>query len=81
MAPKLTAKQIADKKKLSFKEQQELKKLETELEKLEAKKKLLLDKMTNGSLSHDEINKAGTEYKKLESEIDALTLRWMELQE
>jgi ATP-binding cassette subfamily F protein uup len=81
-APKPVVKEnIADKKKLSFKEQQELKKLETELEKLEAKKKLLLDKMTNGSLSHDEINKAGTEYKKLESEIDALTLRWMELQE
>jgi ATP-binding cassette subfamily F protein uup len=80
--PKAVVKEnVADKKKLSFKEQQELKKLETELEKLEAKKKLLLDKMTNGSMSHDEINKAGTEYKKLESEIDALTLRWMELQE
>lgn len=81
-APKAVVKEsVSDKKKLSFKEQQELKKLETELEKLESKKKLLLDKMTNGSMSHDEINKAAVDYKKLEDDIDTMTLRWMELQE
>jgi ATP-binding cassette subfamily F protein uup len=73
----------AEKKKgkLNFKEQQELKSLEGELEKLEEEKKDSMIKMSDGSLSHDELLKIGDRYKVLEKLVEEKMARWMDLQE
>jgi ABC transport system ATP-binding/permease protein len=75
------AEPVKKKNKLSFKEQHELQQVEKDLEKLEEKKKIMLEKMTDGTLSHDKIQKLAAEYKIVESEIDSKTFRWMELQD
>jgi ABC transport system ATP-binding/permease protein len=67
--------------KLSFKEQTELKNIETDLEKLEKEKSELMIKMTDSKLSHVEMAKVADRYKMVEKLIEAKTFRWLELQE
>lgn len=73
-------KQATPKRKLSYKEQKELETLELEIEDLEKRKQELILKMNNG-LSHDELQKASSDFQLVEKNIDAKSIRWLELQE
>ena len=42
---------------------------------------MLMAKINDPAVSHDDIAKASLEYGKTESEIDATSIRWLELQE
>ena len=69
------------KRKLSFKEQQELKALEAKLPSLEAEKADLEAKLSSGTLPADELQAASTRYCQLQEELDAAEMRWLELSE
>ncbi|MCX2742461.1 ABC-F family ATP-binding cassette domain-containing protein [Mangrovivirga sp. M17] len=68
-------------KKLSFKEKQELKDLEEEIDKLEGEKKQAIEDMNSGSLDHTELSKTGALIEKIDARLEEITLRWMELDE
>jgi ATP-binding cassette subfamily F protein uup len=68
------------KKKLSFNEAHELKKIEKELPDLEAQKQALSDKLLE-NLSFDEIQKISESLTSICEKIDMYTLRWLELSE
>lgn len=72
---------IREKRKLSYKEQQEFKSLEKDLEKLEEQKEALTAKLSDTSLSNDELMIAGEELSKVVEELDTKTDRWLELSE
>jgi ATP-binding cassette subfamily F protein uup len=65
--------------KISYAEQQEYKKLEREIQKLEKQKVVLQEKFTDGSLSGDAINTLSIELKEINNTIDSKTERWFEL--
>ncbi len=69
------------KRKLSFKEQQELKALESRLEALEAEKASLEAILSGGTASADELRAASERYGALSEELDTAELRWLELSE
>ncbi len=66
-------------RKLSFKEQQELKALEEQLPRLEAEKAELEAKLSGGALNAEELQAASTRYGGLQEELDAAEMRWLEL--
>ena len=65
--------------KISYADQQEYKKLEREIQKLEKEKVELQEKFTDGSLSGDAINALSIELKEVNDAIDRKTERWFEL--
>ena len=65
--------------KISYADQQEYKKLEREIQKLEREKVELQEKFTDGSLSGDAINALSIELKEVNDAIDRKTERWFEL--
>tara|TARA_R110002033_G_scaffold30064_6_gene66993 strand:+ start:2126 stop:3997 length:1872 start_codon:yes stop_codon:yes gene_type:complete len=65
--------------KVSYADQQEYKKLEREIQKLEKKKVTLQEKFTDGSLSGDDIKVLSIELKELTDSIENKTERWFEL--
>ncbi|WP_437370915.1 ABC-F family ATP-binding cassette domain-containing protein [Maribacter litoralis] len=65
--------------KISYAEQQEFKKLEREIQKLEKSKVALQEKFTDGSLSGDEIKNLSIELNDITDAIDSKTERWFEL--
>ncbi len=69
------------KRKLSFKEQQELKVLESRLEELEAEKASLEAILSGGTATADELRAASERYGALSEELDTAELRWLELSE
>jgi len=69
------------KRKLSWKEQQELKALEVKLEELEAEKASLEAILSGGAASADELRAASERYGVLSEELDTSELRWLELSE
>ncbi len=70
-----------DKKKLSYKEQQELKALEERLPQLEAEKAALEAQLSGGALSLEELQAASARYGTLQEELDTAEMRWLELSE
>ena len=68
-------------RKLTWKEQQELKALEGTLESLEAEKASLEAKLSGGTLGLEELQEASTRYASLKDELDAAEMRWLELSE
>jgi len=68
-------------RKLSWKEQQELKALEEKLPLLEAEKASLEGQLSSGTLSAEALQKASERYGKLLEELDEAEMRWLELQE
>jgi ATP-binding cassette subfamily F protein uup len=70
---------VKKKNKLSYKEQKELEQLEAEIERLEKRKKELVDIM-NGGISHDEMKRYADEFKFAENMLDEKSMRWLELQ-
>jgi len=68
-----------DKKKLTYKEQQELKALEEKLPALEAEKAELEAKLSGGELTLEELQAASARYGELQDELDQAEMRWLEL--
>jgi ATP-binding cassette subfamily F protein uup len=68
-------------KKLSYIEKKEHGTLEKEIEKLEAEKAALINKLSSGKLETDELVTCSKRIKELTDDIDAKTLRWLELEE
>ena len=75
--PRLTEKP----RKLTFKEQQELKALEISMPKLEAKIKSLEDALSGGLSDPQQIAEASAKYEAAKDELDVQELRWLELSE
>ena len=69
------------KRKLTWKEQQELKALDEEIPRLEAEKADLEAKLSSGTLTATELQTASTRYGELQGIIDEKELRWLELSE
>lgn len=70
------------KRKRSFKEQFELEQLEKEIPELENKKSELENILSDGSVTdHLELQKITEEFGKVSGDLDAKTLRWLELSE
>lgn len=74
------AKPAAAKTKLSYKEQQELAKIEAELESLESEKNALVDSLSSG-LSNEQMLAASKKIEDIDTKIESITLRWLELEE
>ncbi len=70
-----------EKTKLSYKEQKEFESLEQEIQALEAKKQILVEKMNSGELEHDELLEVSEAFSKVEKDLDVKTNRWIELSE
>ena len=71
----------SSRRKLTWKEQQELKALDEELPRLEAEKADLEAKLSSGTLSPADLQTASTRYGELQDLIDEKELRWLELSE
>jgi ABC transport system ATP-binding/permease protein len=69
------------KKKMSFKEKEELKKLELDLEKLEIQKEDLTLKLSNNALSSSELMEVGNQLTATIKELESKSDRWLELSE
>lgn len=69
------------KRKLSFKEKQELIALESDIEALEHEKKEIEDALCSGLLSVDELTEKSKRLPVLNNELDEKSMRWLELSE
>lgn len=72
---------LNDKRRLSFKEKRELESLTTLIDSLEQEKKQIIDALSSGQLSVDEITEKSMRLPVLEKEIDGKSTRWLELSE
>ncbi|MFN5416149.1 MAG: ABC-F family ATP-binding cassette domain-containing protein [Flavobacteriia bacterium] len=72
---------ITDKRKLSFKEKEEFKVLEKDLEKLEQEKIVQTEILSKSDATNNEIMEAGNRLAEIVSSIDSKTERWLELAE
>jgi ATP-binding cassette subfamily F protein uup len=66
-------------RKLSFKEKLEFDNLESEIAQLESEKEALTEKLSDASLSGDELNAASMKLTKVMEQIEQKTDRWLEL--
>ncbi len=82
-APKVktTAPARQQKRRLSYKEQQEMKALEARLPELEAEKAALEAALSSGTLSPAELQTASSRYGSLAAELDEAEMRYLELLE
>ncbi|MDX1905232.1 MAG: ABC-F family ATP-binding cassette domain-containing protein, partial [Thermonemataceae bacterium] len=69
------------KKKLSFKEKQELENLEKEIAALESEKQNFIQKLHHNNGSHQELSLWAAEIKKIEELLALKEIRWLELSE
>jgi ATP-binding cassette subfamily F protein uup len=69
------------KRKLSFKEKIEFDTIEKDLELLETEKEIYTNKLSDSSLSNDDLMKAGQKLSEIVALIDSKTERWIELSE
>lgn len=79
--PQTTKVKTEQKRKLSFKEQQELKALEVEIPQLEAEKAELETALSGGLSDMAEIAKASQRYEEVKNLLDEKEMRWLELSE
>ena len=68
-------------RKLTFKEKQEYETLEREISELEAEKASIHEQLASGSLEVDEITALSKRLPELDDELDAKSMRWLELSE
>ena len=68
-------------KRMSYREQQELQQLETDIEQLEAEKKELEEALSSGTLSNDELLQKSTRIGEVTELLDEKSMRWLELSE
>ena len=69
------------KRKLSYKEQRELEELEKLLPQLENEKRELEEKLSSGTLSHEELSAAAARIGEIINQIEEKEMRWLELSE
>lgn len=69
------------KRKLTFKEKQEMQQLETDIERLEQEKQELETALCSGTLGVDEITEKSKRLPTLSEELDEKSMRWLELSE
>jgi ATP-binding cassette subfamily F protein uup len=69
------------KRRLSFKERQEMENLEKELSSLNGEKATLETEMNSGIMPYDKLEEASKRYAEIKDEIDAKEMRWLELSE
>ena len=69
------------KKKLSFKEKQEMEKLEKEMPMLEAEKSQLMEQMSDSTAGHEKLQQWASRLDQIMQELDEKGLRWLELAE
>jgi ATP-binding cassette subfamily F protein uup len=69
------------KRRLTWKEQQELKALDEEIPRLESEKADLEARLSSGTLSPTDLHTASTRYGELQSLLDEKEMRWLELSE
>ncbi len=72
---------LNDKRRLTFKERQELAQLETDISRLEEQKKAIEDALCSGTLSVEQLTEQSKLLPKVNEELDAKTMRWLELSE
>jgi ATP-binding cassette subfamily F protein uup len=70
-----------EKRKLSFKEKEEFKKIEKEMESLESEKDTLTAKLSDSSISNEDIMNAGNRLSEVVQKLEEVTDRWLELSE
>lgn len=75
------ANQLKEKKKLTFKEQQEFESIEIALEELEIQKTALTADISNPDLPHEKMIEVGSQLEKVIEELELKTNRWLELAE
>ena len=68
-----------EKRKMNFKEKVEFKNMESEIEKLETEKALLTNKLSDASLSNNDLMNAGNRLSEVIKELEAKSDRWLEL--
>lgn len=68
-------------RRLSFKEKQELISLESEIESLELEKKLIEEALCSGELTVEELTEKSKRLPLLNNELDEKSMRWLELSE
>jgi ATP-binding cassette subfamily F protein uup len=73
--------EVVEKKKLSYKEQREFELLEKEIENLSTEKSTITEKMNNGTLPYDELQKLSNQIGEVSQQLDEKELRWLELSE
>lgn len=73
--------QPREKKRLSYREKQEFQQLETEIEQLEAEKSQIVEALSGGTISVEQIEQMSKRLPKLEEELDRKSMRWLELSE
>ncbi len=71
----------SEKRKVSFREKKEYEEVQKEIARLESEKKMLTDRLNTVGLTNEEIIEISAKLQKLGEEMDARTLRWMELEE
>lgn len=69
------------KKRLTFKERQEMAALEVSIEALEKEKKEIEEALCSGTLSVDELTEKSKRLPQLQDELDEKSMRWLELSE
>lgn len=72
---------VEEKKKLSFKEKEEFKKIEKDMESLESEKETLTAKLSDASISNEDIMNAGNRLAEVVQKLEEITDRWLELSE
>ena len=70
-----------EEKKLTFKEQREYESLEGEIERLEAEKEAISERLSSGTLPAEELISQSERLSVLMEQIDEKTMRWLELSE
>ncbi|MBQ7787556.1 MAG: ABC-F family ATP-binding cassette domain-containing protein [Alistipes sp.] len=79
--PQPTTSATPSRRKLSYKEQRELEQLEVELQQLESEKTALEERLSSGTLSHEELSAAAARIGEIINQIEEKEMRWLELSE
>jgi ATP-binding cassette subfamily F protein uup len=72
---------VEEKRKLSFKEKEEFKKIEKDMGSLETEKETLTAKLSDPSISNEDIMNAGNRLAEVVQKLEEITDRWLELSE
>lgn len=80
-APRQNTWKTERKRRLTFKERQEMRQLETDIAALEEEKKEIEEALCSGNLSVDELTEKSKRLPLLNEELDEKSMRWLELSE
>lgn len=72
---------LNENRKPSFKEKKEYAELQSQIEALELEKSKLNEQMNNDAMDHMQLTELGKKIEAITDKVDALTLRWLELDE